>query len=359
MPPLVRLLSAVAALALWAPLASAQTCPEALAEAEARYVEGTFGGVIARLDPCLDDTPRSIPARRLIVLTYLRLGEINEAKLALLDILAIQPTYQPDPVQDPPAYRSLVQVVREQLTTPEEAAPPTPAEPVSPEPAPVEPGPDPLTDRVVPPPSEPVAAEPAPAEPEGPIEAPAEAPPALPLALRYWVGAGSYGGERGTQASGPVQEFADNAGVIFGAGVEGRLLPWLGVYGEVEAGYYPTLPTDRGRPPEFDPIDENAFSAWVRFVTVGVRATGVRSRGIALYGALGGGLASGDQTYAGVASVGLGADISFSSVTGAVVDGTWSLTMPARAIDAAAREPNIGDLFTAVRVGLRYRINPY
>ena len=69
----------------------------------------------------------------------------RKAKLALLQILAIQPSYQPDPVQDPPAYRSLVQVVEAQLAAQEAEAnervvSPLPPKPVAdPEPVPAEP----------------------------------------------------------------------------------------------------------------------------------------------------------------------------------------------------------------------------
>ncbi len=342
--------SAAAALVLLAPSGSAQTCPEALSEAEARYVEGAFGTVIGSLDPCLDDTPRSIPARRLIALAHLRLGEITEAKLALLDILAIQPSYRADLVQDPPAYRSLVQVVQAQVTA-QAPAPPAP-EPADPDVVPADPDPTEGGPPEAVPPADPGNGEAAPVELDGRGEEPAE----FPITLRYWVGAGSYGGERGIPASGPIQEFAENAGFAFGAGIEGPVLPWLRVFGDVEAGYYPTLPTVRGRPPVFDPIDEAGFSAWVRFATAGLRATAVRTHGVSLYGAVGGGIASGDHNLAGVVSAGFGTEVSFSPTTGMILDGTWSLTLPARAIDAAAQESAAGDLFSAIRVGLLYRI---
>ncbi len=343
---------AVCFLTLLGSSAASQTCPDALAQAEARYVEGAFGSVIGGLGACLDDTPRSIPARRLLTLAYLRLGEIGEAKRSLLHIFAIQPTYQPDPVEDPPAYQSLVHVVEAQLTAqtaepvmdPPSPRPPADLEPTEPEPADAEP--------VVTAPEAPERRGPGPVEPE-----PATgAMPDLPLAFRYWVGAGSYGGERGAQASGPFQEFADNAGVAFGIGIEGRLLPWLDLFGDIEAGYYPTLSTDRGNNSVFEPVEEISLSPWVRFVTAGARARVFEQRGISLYGALGGGIASGDNSLAGAVSVGAGAETAVSSSMGVFVDGTWTLAGPPRAIDAAATESAIGDLFSALRVGLTYRI---
>ena len=76
-----------------------------------------------------------------------------------------------------------------------------------------------------------------------------------------------------------------------------------------------------------------------------------------LAGALGGGIASRDDKLAGVASIGLGAVGGLSSAVGAFVDATWSLVLSPRAIDAAAREPAIGDLFSSLRFGLRYAVD--
>lgn len=355
-PPRRVLLLLVAGLALF-PAASAQTCPEALADAEAAYVEGAFGSVLEGLAPCFDDTPRSVPARRLVALSYLRLGQIAEAKQALLQLLAIVPTYEPDPVRDPPAYQSLVQVVQAQLAAAADEPDPAPVAPTPVDPRPAEPQPEP-------PPTPPAGAQP-------PSERPtALSPDAEPddtrllleadepdVSLRYWAGAGSYGGERGVNAEGPIREFVDNAGMAFGVGVAAEVRPRLYVFGDVEAAYYPTLSTDRGVNAVFDSVDVDRFSPWVRFVTAGARLTVVQSRGLALYGALGGGIAFGDRDLGGAVSGGVGVDFAFLASTGAFVDATWTFVGPARAIDAAASPSAAGDLFSVLRLGLRYRVS--
>lgn len=358
---------------LLASSASAQTCPEALADAEARYIEGAFGTVVGLLDPCLDDTARSVPARRLLALSYLRLGQITEAKLTLLRLLTIEPTYQADPLQDPPAYMSLVQVVQAQLAAGEAETPPpaTEAEPTPPErePPSSEPESAPVRPRVAEQPTPPPVRLPPPpperrpdlvdtsAEPTGEAQPASQERSAPDLSIRYWLGAGSYGGERGAQGSGPVQGFVDNAGFGIGVGVSGPLLPGVELFGDLEAVNYPTLPTDPGADDTFDPVEVDTFSPWVRFATAGVRVTALRHRGVSLYGALGGGLASGDQGTGGAVSGGLGVDFTFLPATGAFFDGTWTLVSPARAIDAAADESAVGDVFSALRFGLRYRLD--
>jgi Tfp pilus assembly protein PilF len=60
-------------------------------------------------------------ANRLLALTQLKQGDLVAARAAVLEILAVAPEYRADPVQDVPAYVSLVNVVRQQVD--EDAAP--------------------------------------------------------------------------------------------------------------------------------------------------------------------------------------------------------------------------------------------
>lgn len=343
-----RRLAAAAALLLALP-AGAQTdaCREAVALAEARYVQGAFDAVEPLLGPCLDTAGTSVPAYRLLALARLRSGAIAEAKLALLRILAVRPDYEPDPALDPPDYVALIRVVKGQIALDR----PAPLDTSSARPAEPLPGPP-----------DPVAS--APAAPPAPPEAPAgeeAAPDRLPtFSYHLSLGAGSYGGERGASGSGPVAEFANNAGPAFGIGVSTRLLPWLRLVGDLEATQYPTITTpkegDTFDSPVFD--DSAGLSSWVRTATVGAHVL-LRRGGLAPYVVLGGGVALGGQggsQAAGLGTAGLGVDVPLFVGVGAYLEGTGSLASPARALDGAAGASDRADPFTAVRLGLRYGV---
>lgn len=107
------------------------TCTEALEAAEEAYLNAEFETVIDRVAACLDQSEvpaaQSIPAYRLLSLAHLRLDEIQDARSAIVNILGIDPSYEADPIEDPPEYVSLVSIVRREVQ-PEVAAEPTPAE---------------------------------------------------------------------------------------------------------------------------------------------------------------------------------------------------------------------------------------
>lgn len=108
---------------LTAPSARAQDatwgCPEALESSETLYVEGRYDEVIQVVSSCLrTGTPTAemaVAAYRLMALSYIKRGEIEEAKLAILQLFGRDATYQPDPIRDLPAYTSLVNLVRQQV----------------------------------------------------------------------------------------------------------------------------------------------------------------------------------------------------------------------------------------------------
>ena len=352
------LIAGLGALVVLAPTVGAQTCAERIEEAQGLYIEGAFGTAIALLEPCLDASARSVPARRLTVLSHLQLGEIAAATREYLALLEVRPGYEPDALRDPPAYLGLAQAVEAQLAAqPPEPAPPEPT-PARPEPAPVEPAsplpPDPADAG----PPDPPAPDPVP--PQRPDPAPDLAAGASEgaafLQVRYWVAVGSYGGERGIQSSG-LGEFTSNAGVGLGTGIEAKLTEWLSLYGDLEAVRYPTLSRERGVNATFDSIDASFFSKWVRYATVGVRAAALDIGPARLYGSVGGGVASGDGGVGGLVSLAGGAALVSSGPSSAFVESSASLVFPSRAIDAAARPTAIGDVFSAIRLGLRYRLD--
>lgn len=105
-----------------APRAVAQettTCKDALEQTETAYIEGRFSQAISLLSPCLDraetETDELVRAYRFLALAYLRSDEVAEARAAILRLLRIAPDYHPDPVNDPPSYRALVDIVRQQI----------------------------------------------------------------------------------------------------------------------------------------------------------------------------------------------------------------------------------------------------
>ena len=351
-----------AALAVAAPPATAQTdaCTRAFAQAEARYLQGAFEAVEPALTPCLDAAEPSVPAYRLLALARLRQGEIASAKRALLRILAVRPDYEPDPVQDPPDFVALIRVVKEQVAL--EAPPPAPAEPVV---APAEP----VAERrpVLPAPARPAvlpeeegaraADDPAPPPTFTPPPVEPAEPPALPLfGYRYWLGLGSYGGERGASGSGPVGEFIDNAGPGIGIGVTLALGPRLRAFGDLDATRYSTLttPKEGGRTDIPGYEDSTGLSPWVRTAVVGAHVL-LRTEGLTPYVLAGGGIAMGGRDgaqVAGLVTLGAGVEAPLFAAGTVFFEGSGSVVAPGRALDAAGDR---ADLFSGFRLGLRYQ----
>lgn len=93
-------------------------CERVLSEAEAHYVTGSFTDAINILAPCVRSFPAGSDedraAHRLLALAYLRNGEIEESRLVIVELFERNPDYEADPVSDPPAYVSMVNLVREE-----------------------------------------------------------------------------------------------------------------------------------------------------------------------------------------------------------------------------------------------------
>ena len=127
----------------------AQTCDGALERADGLYVQAEFDAAIALLTECMEGEAFSEAERarayRLLGLSYVGKGQTAEARTAAEDLMALDPTYEPDPADDPPSWQRLVEEV-----APEETA-------VSPDPPPADTGradPPPQTSTPTPVPSQ-------------------------------------------------------------------------------------------------------------------------------------------------------------------------------------------------------------
>lgn len=96
-------------------------CMQALEAADTAYRTRHFSAATDSLSVCLNNenvaTAGKVKAYRLRTLIHLKQGEIEPAKNMLLQLFALKPDYEADPIQDPPSYVSLVSIVKRQLET--------------------------------------------------------------------------------------------------------------------------------------------------------------------------------------------------------------------------------------------------
>lgn len=104
------------------PQVQAQTalvCERALTTAEEQYLDAEYDEALRLVAACLnqDNIPqdRAVSAYRLLALIHLKQDELENARAAVVNLLGIAPTYTADPVNSPPAYVSLVSIVRRDL----------------------------------------------------------------------------------------------------------------------------------------------------------------------------------------------------------------------------------------------------
>jgi hypothetical protein len=113
---------------------SAAVCTEALAAAEAAYLNREYSTAVAEASACAERRDASdddrVAAYRLMGLAFLRQNALMQARSALINLLSIDPTYAADPVEDPPAYALFVSMVRQDVR-PEAQAGSTPMAPPS------------------------------------------------------------------------------------------------------------------------------------------------------------------------------------------------------------------------------------
>lgn len=96
-----------------------QSCSTLIAAAETEYLNGSFQETIQLVSECLNQqgvtADEAVQAYRLLSLAYLKQNELEAAREAIVDLLGVRPTYEPDPVEDPPTYVSLVSIVRQEV----------------------------------------------------------------------------------------------------------------------------------------------------------------------------------------------------------------------------------------------------
>lgn len=107
---------------LGSPQAQAQvasSCEPLLSTAEERYIQREFEEAEALVQACLAQSERTtaeaVQSYRLLALIALRQDDRPAANQAARQLLAASPGYTADPVQDPPAYVSLITTVGDQL----------------------------------------------------------------------------------------------------------------------------------------------------------------------------------------------------------------------------------------------------
>jgi hypothetical protein len=364
------------ALCLAAPAPRAQTaaCPGALTDAEALYRAGRFGDVERRLDACLNGPEAGpVAAYRLRALALLRQQRLADAQETVLALLAAYPDYEPDRVQDPPAYVSLVTLVSRQLAVGPAAGDPRPrrivVDPIAAMPVgPVPPAPDVALIATRPPPLWTTAVRPAPAgfRRRGAVS------------VEGSVGAESYDGERRRVGDGLVGGFVTNGGLSGGAAVAVQIgrrlsvevraasltLPKLIRDGapDSDSGYL-TEPTDTlGFPvSEYVPIDPATSSRRVWSAALALRADGRPGRRVSPYVRAGGRAVVrrvNGETRVGFGPEGaLGVEVAAGPRVAVFGEATGTLVVPDHALDGATFRTN-GDLLLGARGGLRLRLGP-
>ena len=98
-----------------------ERCENAAVEAERMYDAGRFTQTVELLTECLPDgipEIQRIGAYRLLALAYLTEDYFDEAKEVITKIFDLNRKYQADAVQDPQAYRDLVEEVRKNIPIP-------------------------------------------------------------------------------------------------------------------------------------------------------------------------------------------------------------------------------------------------
>lgn len=119
--PLAALLIAITLCHATAPaLAQSSDCSSAIETARDSYFEGRFDKAIDSLDRCLNEgaipLERRPEAFRMLGLCYVAKDYEGQARTAIHQLLLLTPNWQPDPVEDPAAFQSLVASVRQEMS---------------------------------------------------------------------------------------------------------------------------------------------------------------------------------------------------------------------------------------------------
>lgn len=291
-------------------------CTSAIEEAESQYQSGNFDVAIRQLYECLIQEEVSqenvIAGHRLLALAYLRKDDLDNARLTIVRLLGQAPEYTPDAVQNPPAYVSLVQNVKDQLQVQSEAAP----------------------------------------EPERRVE------PRRTGELLVEGGAGltQYGGDRGYPSDNLFNEFREGAGLALELKVSYPFSAHLSGGISYLGGAFPELINNKEG---FENIDEATSSRWVHTVGLFGVARFLPQAPVVPYAQLGVTSAytrKNEVLRAGIGpQIGLGAAVPVTGNVGFFAEATSRLLFPGDALDLAD-EGNGFDPILTITAGLRYRI---
>jgi tetratricopeptide (TPR) repeat protein len=114
-----------------------ENCETALADAQDKYINGRFDEAIDILERCLTkgfNEEQKKQAYKFLGLSYLAKDYLDQAKNAIKKLLELVPNWEPDPIQDPPPFKKLVEEVKEQMAKEKQVAQPEPVQPVEPPP---------------------------------------------------------------------------------------------------------------------------------------------------------------------------------------------------------------------------------
>lgn len=317
-------------------------CDSLLAAAERHYVNQDFDRAEPLTTECLarrDVTDAAaIAAHRLRALIYLRQDDLEDAKQAVIRLLGVSFDYEPDPVQDLPAYVALVHSIKEQLRVEAE-------------------------DRVEAGDGVEARPEPLPPSLEDGLLATSSRGPARrrpgTLSLRMALGAGSYGGERGVDESSPFREFTSNGGVSFELGASYRLPFETSVALTYRAVRFSRLLDNDVRAEDVQ-VRPDDSSAWVHLLTLLGQRTFGRDWRVAPFVHLG--VTSSlsrfnDEVRLGIGPVlGVGADVALTPDLGAFAALSTTIVYPGDAVDRVDTSSTSGDVLTFIGAGLRYRV---
>lgn len=94
-------------------------CEQALATAEEQYLDAEYENALQLVSSCLDrediSEEQAVSAYRQLALIHLKQDSLNRARSAIVNLLGVDSDYTADPVQNPPAYVSLVTIVKQDL----------------------------------------------------------------------------------------------------------------------------------------------------------------------------------------------------------------------------------------------------
>ena len=342
--------------------AQAAECDERLQQAEQSYQQQQFGETVSLLAECANrpaaSTAYAVQAYRLMTLAFIQEGDLNEAKLTALELLSRAPGYVPDPVQDPPAYVSVVNIVRQQMALPATVAQ-LPALPPAEAPSEVPSAELPADARTETPEDGPTEA-----RARGPAEIPAEMSSGAKRALLLTARGGlhSYRGDRTNPDQDGLRGFRQTAGPGFMLALEYQAAPRFvtGLY--YLAGRYEQLLRPKGAPPDFQPIERATSSMWLQMAGLSGRVYLLPGRRISPYAQLGLNVSFSLLNGQIRAAVGprftAGLDVTLTDAVTLFAETDGLLTVPGDAMDLASGTSD-ADFFAHAGLGLRVRLHAF